>query len=156
MAHGIPLTDEDRWGWLKKIAALTYDAVNLPSQKCAFVGCSSLKKVYRDLIVSEVDKKNHANGTKVKVIFIFLNISIEQSRIRVGKRKNHYMKPNMVDSQFDIMEVPRASEVIIGEEEKIGAINHEGNSLVIDPNVKNNQQIVSEIVNKLQALGIQS
>lgn len=152
MSEGIPLTDEDRWGWLKQIAIQSFSKLtpldyNGKKADYSVVGCSSLKKVYRDLIVSEVAARNR----DTKVIFIFINISIEDSRRRVAARKNHYMKPNMVDSQFQILETPKGDEVLV---DSSGAYSGKGNSIVIDPTDKGREEIVVEVVKDLTLANI--
>src|SRR5215472_12716562 len=56
MSHGIPLTDEDRLPWLKSI----YDAiVEWRAQgKNAVIGCSALKRSYRELLGIGPNTKN--------------------------------------------------------------------------------------------------
>lgn len=161
MSQGIPLTDEDRWGWLKQIAQQSYSALESSAtntthknNKFSIVSCSSLKKVYRDSIIEEVKSRDPS----VKVIFVFLNISIQASKARVAARKNHYMKPVMVDSQFEILQTPVGDEVMIGDEVKSKEseynVNLQGNAIVIDPDVKDRHEITDEVFTKLKALGI--
>src|SRR5947199_8705034 len=49
MSAGHPLTDEDRWPWLRAIAA-EIDRLAAASQR-AVVACSALKRAYRDILV---------------------------------------------------------------------------------------------------------
>ena len=49
MSAGTPLTDEDRWPWLKIIGQEMASAEGI-----IFAGCSALKLAYRDLIEKEV------------------------------------------------------------------------------------------------------
>src|SRR5438045_4669870 len=49
MSAGHPLTDEDRWPWLQAIAA-EIDRVR-KAGGCVVIGCSALKRVYRDILV---------------------------------------------------------------------------------------------------------
>ena len=44
MRVGIPLTDDDRWPWLDRVAATLCDSAPV------IVGCSALKRAYRDRI----------------------------------------------------------------------------------------------------------
>ncbi len=48
MKAGIPLTDEDRWPWLRAIAARE-DELQAAGQS-AVVACSALKRAYRDIL----------------------------------------------------------------------------------------------------------
>ena len=50
MMNGIPLNDDDRWDWLKKVAVSSTKAAASTKEGLSIVACSSLKKKYRDLI----------------------------------------------------------------------------------------------------------
>ena len=51
MHHGEPLTDEDRWPWLRAIAAWIDNTRKAGSH--GVVACSALKRAYRDILVGE-------------------------------------------------------------------------------------------------------
>src|ERR1700689_4604181 len=51
MKAGIPLTDEDRWPWLRAIAARE-DELQAAAQS-AVVACSALKRAYRDVLIGD-------------------------------------------------------------------------------------------------------
>ena len=48
MQAGTPLTDDDRWPWLARIAANLADEVQWPAG--LVIACSALRRVYRDRI----------------------------------------------------------------------------------------------------------
>ncbi|KAI7900838.1 shikimate kinase [Cokeromyces recurvatus] len=106
MAAGHPLNDDDRWPWLRSIrdhlivkAKEVYDSdINLPS-RVVIVTCSSLKKVYRD-ILREVPSEL---GT---VIFVYLKGSPELLLQRIQARTGHFMPASMLKSQLDTLEEP--------------------------------------------------
>ncbi|MDE3947857.1 gluconokinase, GntK/IdnK-type, partial [Glaesserella parasuis] len=62
--------------------------------------CSALKKIYRDRI------RQGNNDVK----FIFLKGSFELVLERMKQRKGHYMKTDMLKSQFATLEEPQADE----------------------------------------------
>jgi gluconokinase len=99
MAAGIPLTDDDRHGWLIAIAARLREA------KCAGVGlvvsCSALKRSYRDLLRSAGD---------ADVRFVYLAGSQALIAERMAKRRGHFMPPSLLDSQLSILEEPSPDE----------------------------------------------
>ena len=99
MAAGIPLTDDDRQGWLLAIAARLREA------KRAGVGlvvsCSALKRRYRDLLRSEGDPD---------VRFVHLAGRRALVAERMANRSGHFMPASMVDSQFAILEEPAPDE----------------------------------------------
>lgn len=110
MASGVPLTDEDRWGWLgtlrdEAVARLTGDADG------CIVTCSCLKRRYRDVIRTATATAAGTDGQKVLVRFMYLRADEELVLGRVRARKGHYMKDAMVRSQFAALEEPACDEV---------------------------------------------
>lgn len=99
MAAGIPLTDDDRRGWLLAIAARLREA------KQAGVGlvvsCSALKRSYRDLLRSVAE---------AELQFVYLAGSRALIAARLAQRRGHFMPPSLLDSQFAILEEPSQDE----------------------------------------------
>jgi gluconokinase len=98
MHAGIPLTDEDRWPWLAAIAA--WIAELRAKGEHGIVACSALKRVYRDAL-----RDGHED-----VRFVFLQGSKELIASRLAARKDHFMPPSLLDSQFATLEPPGADE----------------------------------------------
>jgi gluconokinase len=102
MAAGIPLTDDDRRGWLLAIAA------RLRGAKRAGVGlvvsCSALKRSYRDLL------RTHGDAD---VRFIYLAGSKSLIADRLAGRRGHFMPAALLDSQFAILEEPAPDELAV-------------------------------------------
>lgn len=94
MARGIPLDDYDRAPWLSAIRAAMEEC--LAAGKSAVFTCSGLKEKYRRVLM------DGAPG----VSLVYLACDFETSLARVGRRQGHYMKAEMVKSQFDALEVP--------------------------------------------------
>lgn len=97
MRAGIPLTDEDRWPWLDKVGKV------LGEQAPVIVGCSALKRVYRDRIRAAA---GHS------VLFIHLAGDRDVIAKRMGARQGHYMPTSLLDSQFAALEPPGQDEAI--------------------------------------------
>lgn len=97
MRQGIPLTDEDRWPWLDRVAA------TLASEAPILLGCSALKRAYRDRIRS---------GAGGPVTFVHLSGSRELIAARMAARTGHYMPTSLLDSQFAALEPPGPDEAI--------------------------------------------
>jgi len=95
MRSGIALDDEDRWPWLDRLNAFL--SVNEKQGKSLVLACSALKQVYRDRL---------ARGCAA-AHFVFLDGEIELIRTRLLARQGHYMNPNLLDSQFAVLERPR-------------------------------------------------
>ncbi|HWQ83516.1 MAG TPA: gluconokinase, GntK/IdnK-type, partial [Anaerolineales bacterium] len=95
MAAGIPLTDEDRAGWLDSLAALVEDQTQ--AGKDGVIACSAMKKEYRD-VLRRYDRK--------QIQFVYLKGSYEVIHARLQRRGEHFMKPEMLQSQFAALEEP--------------------------------------------------
>lgn len=93
MKNGIPLTDEDRFPWLQNLANQMKIWEN---EGGAVLSCSALKENYRQILKSKV--------TNVK--WIYLSGTYELIAERLKDRGNHYMKSNLLQSQFDALEEP--------------------------------------------------
>jgi gluconokinase len=98
MHHGEPLDDADRWPWLHAIADWI-DATRKSGQH-GVVACSALKRAYRDILV---DGRND-------VRLVFLQGDRDLIARRIAARADHFMPPQLLDSQFKALEPPRADE----------------------------------------------
>ena len=99
MAAGIPLTDDDRHGWLQAIAARLYDAHREGQGLVAT--CSALKRSYRDLLRT-------AGAPDAQ--FVYLAGSRALIAERLAGRRGHFMPPSLLDSQFATLEEPTPDE----------------------------------------------
>lgn len=109
MLLGHPLNDDDRWPWLRLIRDhLITKATEVQhldihsSQRVVIVTCSSLRKVYRD-ILREVPSDL---GT---VCFVYLKGTPELLLQRIQSRQGHFMPASMLQSQLDTLEEPDPS-----------------------------------------------
>ena len=99
MAAGIPLTDDDRHGWLIAIAARLREAKRAGAG--LVISCSALKRRYRDLLRSVGD----ANAR-----FVYLAGSRALLAERLAQRRAHYMPASLLESQLAILEEPSPDE----------------------------------------------
>ncbi len=100
MAAGTPLTDEDRWPWLKRLNE------EVRNRKAAVLACSALKQSYRDFLLQGV------SGSSL----VFLNGSEDLLKSRLQSRRHRYMPPSLLESQFAALEPPRdAIEINVQE-----------------------------------------
>jgi gluconokinase len=98
MRSGRPLTDEDRWPWLRAIAAevdRTRDA-----DGHIVIACSALKRIYRETLI----------GKRTGVRLIYLKGSRDLIIERLRARRGHFMPPELLDSQFATLEEPDSDE----------------------------------------------
>lgn len=99
MGSGIPLTDEDRYPWLRSLRDwMSEQARN--GEAVSVVTCSALKRQYRDIL-------REAEG---RVVFIHLAPPHDVNLERMMARKGHYMKADMLASQIEILEDLQADE----------------------------------------------
>lgn len=101
MAAGEPLNDDDRYPWLMNLHELL--AGHVGRGETVVIACSALKKKYRDQLRGKLDA----------IAFIFLRGDFDLIWQRMQARKDHYMKANMLQSQFHTLEEPAAEEAII-------------------------------------------
>jgi gluconokinase len=98
MRAGTPLTDDDRWPWLDRLAA-EMAAVNARGAS-AVLGCSALRQAYRDRLA-------RAGGVRI----VYLKGDRATIEPRLAARAGHYMPPSLLTSQFAALEEP--ADVIV-------------------------------------------
>jgi gluconokinase len=101
MHAGHPLTDDDRWPWLKAIAAWMDEARRKGEH--AVIGCSALKRAYRKILLG-----NHAD-----VRLVYLQGTRDLIASRLALRHGHFMPADLLDSQFAALEEPGEEEMPI-------------------------------------------
>ncbi len=92
MAAGKPLNDADRLPWLEALHQLIKE--NLEQGKCCTLACSALKESYRDILKQD------------GLAIVYLQGDFDTIWQRMEARKGHYMKAEMLHSQFDTLEEP--------------------------------------------------
>lgn len=98
MRRGEPLNDHDRAPWLERIRDAAFSLENKSEQ--GIIVCSALKKAYRDQI---------RDGNQ-NVTFLFLDGDKALIIERMRARKGHFMKTDMLESQFATLQRPSAEE----------------------------------------------
>jgi gluconokinase len=93
MSGGTPLTDQDRLGWLAALAELLRERSR--AKGSLVLACSALKRAYRDILRVEAS-----------VRFVYLQGTHAQIEARLAKRTGHYMKAQLLKSQFAELEEP--------------------------------------------------
>ncbi|NJK67781.1 MAG: gluconokinase [Microcoleus sp. CSU_2_2] len=100
MSLGIPLDEVDRIPWLLKLQSTIADW--LQAKKNVVLACSGLKATYRDLLMRD--------RTQVKLVYLKGDFELISQRMK--QRQNHYMKTDLLSSQFDTLEEPQDAIVI--------------------------------------------
>jgi len=127
MSAGCPLVDVDRWHWLDKIISASNDLETREHPQAIVVTCSALKKSYRNRLRRRVDEARE-KGSRLREHFVFCNLSQGESLTRVRDRPGHFMKAEMVTSQYEDLEVPMADEVrtyVLNVERSLEEVNKE-------------------------------
>ena len=108
MRAGVPLTDDDRWPWLDRVAQVLRDEAPV------IVGCSALRHDYRDRI---------RQGAGGPVRFVHLAGDRAVIAARMAARTGHYMPTSLLDSQFATLEPPGPDEALtVGIDQEVDAI----------------------------------
>lgn len=94
MAQGTPLNDSDRLPWLAALHGLI--STSLKEDRPGVLACSALKESYRQRLLEG------NRGVRI----VYLKGSYELIWSRISLRQDHYMKPNMLESQFEALEEP--------------------------------------------------
>lgn len=93
MSRGIPLDDADRAPWLESLRVLIHERL-VEGRPCV-LACSALKESYRArLLLHE------------RVRLVYLKGDHDLIRERLSKRAGHYMRAELLDSQFAALEEP--------------------------------------------------
>lgn len=98
MAAGHPLTDDDRWPWLRRIADWIGEQES--AGRSAVVTCSALRHAYRELL-----SMGHPS-----VWFAHLTAPTTEIARRIEGRRGHYMPPALLQSQLATLEPLSADE----------------------------------------------
>jgi gluconokinase len=100
MASGIPLNDADRAPWL----AALHDLIEtcLKEKRPGVLACSALKERYRQTLLS--------GNPGVQIVYLKGSYDLIWSRMQA--RAGHYMKPEMLQSQFATLEEPANALVV--------------------------------------------
>jgi len=99
MSQGVPLSDADREPWLSAMRAAIDQWIK--SGENAVLACSALKQRYRDRLQA---------GPEVKIVYLKGDPDLIYRRL--SQRQGHYMKAEMLASQFADLEEPPDAIVI--------------------------------------------
>ena len=113
MSSGEALDDDDRQPWLEAIG----DWLHEHADTGCVVGCSALKRSYRDLL----------RDREPRTEFLHLHGSREVIAARQSARKDHFMPASLLQSQFDILEPLEDDEagMVVDVDQDVAAITEE-------------------------------
>ena len=87
------------WPWLRAVA--DWIAEHRVAGTTCVVTCSALKRVYRDIVT---------DTQRADVRLVYLKGEFELISARLAARKDHFMPPALLRSQFETLEDPAAEE----------------------------------------------
>jgi gluconokinase len=101
MRAGTPLTDDDRWPWLRAIGAWMDERI--ARGESAVITCSALKRSYRDMLL----------GGRPQVRMVFLAADRQVLARRLAARHGHFFPQQLLGTQFADLELPRPDEHVV-------------------------------------------
>jgi carbohydrate kinase (thermoresistant glucokinase family) len=124
MSKGIPLNDEDRMPWLRRL----HDELQgrLASGVSVVLGCSALKGSYRQILEEGLSR----------IDFVFLDVDQRTLMERLGKRKDHFFPKALLESQFAALERPADAIVVDARRPFQDVVEQIVNALKANPPVK--------------------
>lgn len=93
MASGIPLSEQDREPWLRRLNQELSEYV--ARGRKVVLACSALRESHRRLL---------AEG--LTPLWCHLNLELSQAFLRAAARQNHFFSADMVRSQFEVLQIP--------------------------------------------------
>jgi gluconokinase len=99
MRHGIPLNDVDRLPWLLAMQQAIADWQQAGIH--TVLACSALKADYRQRL---------SQAAPIKEVYLKGSFALIQQRLQ--QRQGHYMKADLLQSQFDTLEEPDDALVV--------------------------------------------
>jgi len=96
MAAAVPLTDDDRWPWLDRVAG--WIDGQIADGRPGVITCSALKRVYRDRL------------RRPTVVFVHLAAPAALISDRMSRRAGHFMPTTLLASQLDTLEPLQSDE----------------------------------------------
>ncbi len=100
MQAGIALHDADREPWLDRLREMM--ASHLAEGRSIVVACSALREVYR----TRLQPSGHS------LVWIYLHGDRDLLAQRLHARTDHYMPPELLDSQLATLEVPAPADAL--------------------------------------------
>jgi len=100
MQAGIPLTDDDRWPWLRAIVA--WMDARAAAGESAVVACSALRRAYREVLLS--------GSAGARMVFLVVPLGADEARL--AHRAGHFFPQALLESQFAALELPQPPEPV--------------------------------------------
>ena len=125
MSQGTPLTDDDRWPWLRRVG--NYMA---STSGGIVMACSALKRAYRDAIRAAFEDDDC-------VVFVYIQGSEHLFKSRINSRQDHFMPPDLLKDQLNTLEEPSCDECFI--------------AVPADQSIEENVKLVVDFLEKIES-----
>lgn len=93
MAAGVPLTDDDRWPWLSRVAVRVREVQD--GGRGVVLSCSALRRAYREALIRE---------SAAPLAFVHVHGTDAELAERIARRTGHFMPASMLASQLATLE----------------------------------------------------
>lgn len=105
LQRGVSLTDRDRSPWLNRLRRIIKRC--LAERHSMILACSALKRAYRQhLRIAD------------SVVFVYLKVEPALVERRLQQRQGHFMNPDLLQSQFAILEEPTNDAIVADAAQK--------------------------------------
>jgi gluconokinase len=102
MSAGEALTDDDRAAWLDQLVA----AMDGLAADTIVVSCSALTPYVQSRLIADSCRT---------IRFVLLDLTRDQLAQRLGARADHFMAPELLDSQLEALSVPDGALIVSAE-----------------------------------------
>ena len=120
MKHGIPLNDEDRAPWLRRLHDELQQQID--KKQSVILACSALKESYRKVLSDET--------TPPKFVYLDVDPETIQSRLQ---HRTHFFPKELMDSQFAALEKPRDAIIVDARKSLAEVVNQVIQELGVSP-----------------------
>ncbi|KAK7200957.1 Adenylylsulfate kinase/AAA domain/Shikimate kinase [Novymonas esmeraldas] len=115
MRSGVPLTDEDRAPWLRRLEAEVIQPCRGRGSVSVVLACSALRRCYRDVLRGtdrcETDEAAAAMLQHTQVFFLLLSGEASVVEERLKARQGHFMPASLLTSQLAALEALQPTEL---------------------------------------------
>ena len=120
MRRGIPLNDEDRAPWLRRLHDELQQQID--NGRSVILACSALKESYRKVLSDET----------IPPKFVYLDVDPETIQSRLQHR-THFFPKELMDSQFAALEKPKDAIIVDARKSLAEVVNQVIQALGVSP-----------------------
>lgn len=121
MKHGIPLNDEDRAPWLRRLHDELQQQID--NGRSVILACSALKESYRKVLSDETTPPK----------FVYLDVDPETIQNRLQHRTAHFFPKELMESQFAALEKPKDAIIVDARKSLAEVVDQVVQALEVSP-----------------------